>query len=200
VGRDTYLEGRGRILIRLLDLFTIADATGAEYDTGELVTYLNGAVLIAPSMLLVPAVTWAQVDAGSFDVALTDHGQTVIAVVIDESRAPREFSTTDRFCNDPDNLKRLARARWTTPIAGWQTIDRHRLPYPGRGHLAPFTYRTSVRCQGVSLSIFPLGSNGGAAWSALLGARILRELARLMSSLQKYIVGPIDSPSLLKIP
>ncbi len=33
--------------IRLLDLITVEDATGAEYDIGELVTYLNDAVLIA---------------------------------------------------------------------------------------------------------------------------------------------------------
>jgi hypothetical protein len=145
VGRDTYVEGRGRMLIRLLDLFTIEDATGTEYDTGELVTYLNDAALIAPSMLLVPAVTWAPVDANSFDVALTDHGRTVAArVVVDESGAPREFSTADRFCNDPDNPKALVRARWTTPVAGWQMIDGRRLPTRGEAtfHLPrePFTY------------------------------------------------------------
>ena len=145
VGRDTYLEGRGRMLIRLLDLFTLEDASGEEYDIGELVTYLNDAVLIAPSMLLVPAVTWTPVDAGSFDVALTNHNHTVTArVVLDESGAPQEFSTTDRFCYDPDNPKRLVRARWTTPIAGWQMIDGRKLPsraeatwYLPRG---PFTY------------------------------------------------------------
>jgi hypothetical protein len=145
VGRDTYLEGRGRMVIKLLDLFTIEDASGEEYDTGELVTYLNDAVLIAPSMLLVPAVTWAPVDAGSFEVSLTNRDHTVTArVVLDESGGPREFSSIDRFCYDPDNPKRLVRARWTTPIAGWQMIDGRKLPsmaettwYLPRG---PFTY------------------------------------------------------------
>ena len=75
VGRDTYVRGHGRMLIKLLDLFTIADGTGEEYDIGEMVTYLNDAVLIAPSMLLVPEVSWSSVDASSFDVQLTDHGR-----------------------------------------------------------------------------------------------------------------------------
>jgi len=129
VGRDTYVEGRGRMHIRLLDLFTMEDGTGPEYDTGELVTYLNDAVLIAPSMLLVPHVAWAPVDGSSFDVALMDHGRTVTArVTVDERGAPREFSTTDRFCSDPGNPKQLLRARWTTPVAGWEVVGARPLP------------------------------------------------------------------------
>ncbi len=53
-GRDLFVGGRGRLVIRPLDLFTVVDARGPEFDAGELVTYLNDAVLLAPSMLLVP--------------------------------------------------------------------------------------------------------------------------------------------------
>ncbi len=77
LGRDTYADGRGRMLIRLLDLITVGDGTGEAFDIGELVTYLNDGIMMAPSMLLVPEVRWSEVDAGSFDVALTDHGRTV---------------------------------------------------------------------------------------------------------------------------
>jgi uncharacterized protein DUF6544 len=145
VARDTYLHGRGRLQIRLLDAFPIGEAAGPEYDIGELVTYLNDAVLIAPSMLLVPEVAWAPVDSGSFDVALTDHGRTVTArVAVDARGAPKDFSTTDRFCSDPDNPKRLMRARWTTPVAGWEVIDGRPVLTAGQAtwHLpqGPFTY------------------------------------------------------------
>lgn len=123
IARDTYINGHGRMLVKLLDLFTIADGTGEEYDIGELATYLNDAVLVAPSMLLVPEVSWAVADADSFDVMLTDHGRTVTArVSVDEKGAPRDFSTTDRFCYDPDQPKRLIRARWTTPVSGWADV------------------------------------------------------------------------------
>ena len=133
VGRDTYVQGRGRMLIRLLDLITIEDAAGEEYDIGELVTYLNDAVLIAPSMLLAPDVSWAPVDASSFDVSLVDHSRTVTArVVVDEKGAPSDFSTTDRFCYNPDAPKQLMRARWTTPIAGWEVVDGRPLPTRGQ--------------------------------------------------------------------
>lgn len=145
IGRDTYIRGRGRMLIRLLGLFTIGDGTGEEYDIGELVTYLNDAVLIAPSMLLVPEISWASVDATSFDVTLTDHGGAVTArVIVGGDGAPTDFSTTDRFCYNPDEPKSLMRARWTTPIAGWEVIDGRPRPTGAQAvwHLprGPFAY------------------------------------------------------------
>ena len=70
----------------------MGDGTGEPYDIGELVTYLNDGIFIAPSMLLVPEVNWSQVAADSFDVALTDHGRTVTArVFVDQRGAPMNF-------------------------------------------------------------------------------------------------------------
>jgi hypothetical protein len=68
LGRDTYLRGRGRMLGRALDLVTVVDGSGPEFDIGELVTWLNDAVLLAPSMLSGHATAWSPVDEGSFDV------------------------------------------------------------------------------------------------------------------------------------
>ena len=145
IGRDTYIGGRGRMRVRLLDLFTIADGTSEAYDTGELVTYLNDAVLIAPLMLIVPEISWAAADASSFDVSLTDHGRTVTGrVVVDENGAPKDFGTMDRFCYNPDEPKKLIRARWRTPIAGWEVVDGRPQATGGQAvwHLpqGPFAY------------------------------------------------------------
>jgi hypothetical protein len=133
VGRDTYIGGHGRMLIKLLDLVSVVDATGTEFDLGELVTYLNDAVLLAPSMLLVPAVSWSAVDAHSFTLALTDQGHTVTArVTIDERGLPHGFSTTDRFLEDPANPRQLIRAEWTTPVTEWGTIEGRPFPIQAR--------------------------------------------------------------------
>jgi uncharacterized protein DUF6544 len=145
VARDTYIHGQGRMLVKLLDLFTVADGSGEEFGIGELVTYLNDGIMIAPSMLLVPEVIWSNVDASSFDVALTDLGRTVAArVFIDDRGAPTAFSTTDRFAADPKNPRKVVRARWTTPVEGWQTTDGRRLWTRGRAvwnmHEGDFVY------------------------------------------------------------
>jgi len=118
VGRDTYLGGKGIMHGKLLDLITVAHSAGPETDMSELVTYLNDAVLMAPSMLLRPNISFAAVDDDSFEVTLVDSGQTVTArVFLNHDWRPVNFSTTDRYADLPGGL---VRAEWTTPIDGWQ--------------------------------------------------------------------------------
>jgi hypothetical protein len=103
---------------KLLNLITVAHSAGPETDLSELVTYLNDAVLMAPSMLLQPNTSFAAVDDDSFDVTLVDSGQEVTArVFLNGDGRPVSFSTTDRYADLPGGL---ARAEWTTPIEGWQ--------------------------------------------------------------------------------
>jgi hypothetical protein len=130
VGRDTYVGGRGIMHGRLLGLVTVAHSKGPETNLSELVTYLNDAVLMAPSMLLRPNTSFAPVDDHSFDVTLVDAGMTVTArVLLDDDARPVSFVTTDRYADLPGGL---VRAEWSTPIDGWQP-DGHRFVFT-RGH------------------------------------------------------------------
>ncbi len=142
IGHDTYVRGTGRMVGRLLGVFKVVDGKGAEFDTGELTTYLNDAVLLAPSMLLGTETKWTGVDDHTFDVALTDLGRTVTArVVIDDHGAPRDFITTDRYAALPEGL---VQARWNTPIPSWTMVDGRPFPGPTGATWAlpdgPFTY------------------------------------------------------------
>ena len=142
LGTDTYLRGRGRMRGKLLNVVTVADGQGPEFDIGELATYLNDAILVAPSMLLAGATSWSEVDDGCFDVTLADAGLSVTArVSLDERGAPSDFSTTDRYAAMPGGP---VRARWTTPIVGWELAGDRPLPSGGSAvwHLAegPFAY------------------------------------------------------------
>ncbi len=126
IGYDTYLGGQGRMIGKLFDRFTVADGRGEEFDIGELTTYLNDAILLAPSMLLGPATTWTHVDPDSFDVTLGDAGHTVTGrVFLDESGAPTDFATTDRYAALPSGL---VRAEWHTPVQSWQRIEGRAVP------------------------------------------------------------------------
>jgi hypothetical protein len=127
-GRDFYLRGRGSLVIRPLDLFTVQDMRGPELDLGELVTWLNDAVLLAPSMLLGTATTWTAVDDGAFDLALRDREHVVTArVFVDERGAVTDFHTDDRWLTPPGSQTRT-RTRWTTPVAGWHRAGDRMLP------------------------------------------------------------------------
>ena len=125
LARDTYVGGHGRMLVRALDLVTLVDATGRELDIGELTTWLNDAVLLAPSMLLAPNVRFTELDDASFEVALTDRGTTVSArVLLDERGAPVNFTSTDRFVGSG---KSWIRREWTTPVLAFTEIDGRRV-------------------------------------------------------------------------
>ena len=142
VGRDSYLEGRGRMLGKLFDSVVVADGQGEPFDIGELTTWLNDAVLMAPAMLLRAPVSVHEVDDSSFAVTLTDAGRTVSArVTLDERGAPVDFHTEDRYA---DLQGGPVQTPWSTPVDGWQ--DANGRPVPTRGsavwHLpeGDFTY------------------------------------------------------------
>lgn len=142
VGHDTYIQGTGRMLGKLLGAVTVVDGSGPEFDMGELVTYLNDAIMLAPSMLLGPATRWVQVTDDAFDVTLADGGIEVTGrVFVDKAGAPVDFSTTDRFAALPEGL---IRAEWRTPVPGWTSLMGR--PFPQPGHVTwqlpdgPFTY------------------------------------------------------------
>ena len=129
-GSDTYLRGRGRMHGKALGLVTVADGAGPEFDIGELSTYLNDAVMLAPSTLLVPAVEWAPVDDRSFDVVMRDHGLTSTARVwLDADDRVVDFRTEDRYADLPGGV---VRALWSTPLAPWSDATGRTFPTGGR--------------------------------------------------------------------
>jgi hypothetical protein len=131
---DTYADGHGRMRATMMRWIPVVDEKGAELDDGELVTYLNDAILLAPSMLLGPEATFSPLGENSIRVTLNDRGRSVsAAVILDERRAPVDFRTTDRFVQDPsDRRRRWQRCEWRTPVDGWQLVDGRPIPTSGR--------------------------------------------------------------------
>jgi hypothetical protein len=164
VGIDTYLRGKGRMSGKLLNVVPVADGRGPEFDVGELTTWLNDAILVAPSMLLGPATSWSDVDHDCFEVTLRDAGLSVSARVwLDERGAPCDFSSTDRYAALPGGP---VQARWTTPIAGWDIAGERPLPIGGSAvwHLAegPFSYAEGRFVSGtVEYNVAPGNSDSG---------------------------------------
>lgn len=173
-GRDSYLSGRGRMHGRLLDLVTVARGSGPEYDVSELVTFLNDAVILAPSMLLRLPVSWSAAGDGCFDVTLADRGHRVSArVFLDDWGAVCDFSTDDRYRDAPGGP---VRARWSTPVQGWREVDGRRLPSSASAtwHLpdgpltyAEFTFRPGDISYNVPPAMLRPGMAGRPAGRAL---------------------------------
>jgi hypothetical protein len=126
-GSDVYVAGTGQMHGELFGLVTVADGRGPAFDVSELVTYVNDAVLLAPSMLLSDATNWIHVDDHAFDVTFTDAGHTVRArVLVDDSGRLVDFRTEDRWYAGPTPP---VRTPWRTPVDGWtREPDGRRLP------------------------------------------------------------------------
>jgi hypothetical protein len=129
VVRDTYLHGHGRMSARLFDTFPFVDEADDRIALGELVTYLNDAILLAPSMLLLLATSFREVDRDTFDVTLHDGPRQVSArVFLDVRGAVTTFTTQDRYGNDPASPQEMVRARWSTPVRAWRWIGDQPVP------------------------------------------------------------------------
>ena len=102
LGHDTYLSGVGRMRGKIAGLFTVADGSGTEFDVGELSTWLNDAVLLAPSMLLGAPTRWTATDHDTFEVTMDDSGHHVSATVVVVAAAPPPaHNTTPPKCRHP---------------------------------------------------------------------------------------------------
>jgi hypothetical protein len=129
-GSDTYLAGKGRMHGRVLGLVTVADGEGPEFDLGELITYVNDALMLTPSMLLSPATQWLPADDTTFDITFTDGPTTVTGrAFVDDAGRLRDFRTVDRWYA---GTTPPVRAPWTTPVTGWSRLpDGRPLPLDG---------------------------------------------------------------------
>lgn len=195
VGLDTYAAGRGRMRGRLAGLITVTRGSGREFDLGELVTWVNDALLLAPSMLLPPAAEWSPVDDRSFEVSVTDGPNTVTATAsVDSDGRLVDFASSDRWYGAPEGP---VRAEWRTPIGDWVRANGRAFPVEGAAvwHFGggPFTYAEGHWAPGsieynVDAGVFEPGE-GPRRWRspAAHGARGAAEigLALLLAPLRR---------------
>jgi deazaflavin-dependent oxidoreductase (nitroreductase family) len=179
------------MLGKALGLVTVADGTGPEFDIGELTTWLDDAVLLAPGMLLSAAVTWEATGADSFRVSVTDGGRTVGAeVLLDDGGRPRDFRSEDRYADLPGGP---VRALWSTPVQGWTVVDGRPRVTGGTAvwHLPAGEFRYGE----LSLVDLALDVPPGDAVRPLLGlrhrpGRLARGVFRMPLKAYEHGVGP----------
>ncbi len=68
--RDKYANGHGHMLIKILSLFPVADATGPKIDQGTMLRYLAETCWF-PSAALHESITWETVDSTSARATMT---------------------------------------------------------------------------------------------------------------------------------
>jgi len=78
-GRDKYYEGKGNMLIKLLSLITVVNASGKEIDQSTLLRYLGETVWF-PTAALSNYIKWEGIDSNSARATMSYGGVTASAV------------------------------------------------------------------------------------------------------------------------
>ena len=124
--------------VKLLSLFTVADASGPEMDRGETVTVFNDLVVMAPGAIVDAPATWEPVDDHHVRGTFTDADQTVSAVLtFNDEHDLVDFVSEDRTRASAD-AKSFTRRRWSTPLSGHRDTAGHRVLTAGEGVWAAF--------------------------------------------------------------
>lgn len=125
-GRDKYQDGKGNMLIRLLKLFTVADAKGKEMDESALVT-LFSEVLFMPSFATKEQIMWKSIDENSAEATLTDKGNEVTGIFyFNDKHEFVRFTTQDRFYSLKDGSYK--KTKWSVELSNYKDFKGIRFP------------------------------------------------------------------------
>ena len=126
-GRDTYLDGRGRMLIELASLVPMVDASDEKIHQGALLRFL-GEMVWFPSAALSPYLAWEPIDETSARATMTWRGVSASAVFsFDERGRVREMSA-QRWMGGGE---KATLERWVVAATEWREMDGVAIPVKG---------------------------------------------------------------------
>lgn len=130
-GIDSFIEGQGRMLIRLFGVLTLTNAQGAAMSQSALVTFLNDLVLCPAACFSLP-LEWKAIDERRVALRLRWAGMTVTAELhIDERGRLRNWLSNDRYA---EVQGRQLPDRWSTPFSETQQeLAGFMIPAAGQG-------------------------------------------------------------------
>lgn len=95
--RDTYFQGKGNVLIKLLSTITLGDAKGKGVNQASLLRFLGESVWFPTALLPGDKLRWEAVDDRSAKLMLSDSGIEVSALVHFNDKGEITQFTTDRY-------------------------------------------------------------------------------------------------------
>lgn len=126
-GRDKYQNGKGNMLIRLLNMFTVADANGKEMDESALVTLLSE-VLFMPNLAISEKIKWQSLNEYSVNGHLMDKKNKVNGIFYFNNKHEYiRFTTEDRYYSQKDGSYK--KMRWSIELSDYK--DFNGIKFPG---------------------------------------------------------------------
>lgn len=123
--RDSYVGGRGRMLVKLDSLFTIADVKGPEIDQGSALRWLGEAVWF-PSAFASSCVRWEPIHALSARATLTDSDPPITGVADFHELGYLTRFVAQRYRSLPGGGSQLT--PWIARCSDYQKYGPFRIP------------------------------------------------------------------------
>jgi hypothetical protein len=127
--KDSFFGGRGRMLITAAGLVPMVDATGPEFDQGEMLRFLSE-MMWFPTAFLGANVSFAPVDDGSTRVSLTHAGRTATGTIFVDDDGKMTRIEADRYYAGESGTPSLQ--RWSTPVDEYGEFNGLRIPVRAR--------------------------------------------------------------------
>ena len=126
-GIHLYRDQTAIMLIKILGLFTVADARGDEMNQGETVTLFNDMCLMAPATLIDKNIGWKETDSNTVEARYTNGRISIGATLCfnDEGEIVN-FLSNDRF--ETTDGKTYNNYPWHTPVTSYGSFRGYRLP------------------------------------------------------------------------
>ncbi|HYX09624.1 MAG TPA: DUF6544 family protein [Bacteroidales bacterium] len=123
-GRDQFIDGKGRMLIKMAGIFSLVDETGNKINEGSLQRYLAEIVWF-PSAALSPYITWEEIDSLSVRATMMYKGTKGSGVFRFNNNGDFvQFSTMRYKGNDPD----AKRYKWVVNARKYDKKNGIRIP------------------------------------------------------------------------
>ncbi len=126
-GIHIYKDEKAIMLIKILGLFTVADAKGPEMDQGETVTVLNDMCFLAPATLIYTNIKWHEIDSLTVNATYTNKNITISAnLLFNEKGELINFKSNDRF--ESTDGKKYKYYPWSTPAGEYKDYNGIKRP------------------------------------------------------------------------
>lgn len=125
-GLHLYKNETATMKIKLMGMFTIADAKGPEMNQAETVTLLNDMCFMAPGTLINPQIKWEVTGKNEVKAIFTNGNIKVSAkLFFDNDGRLVNFISNDRFETDGKTYNNYP---WETPVTAYSKFGGYFLP------------------------------------------------------------------------
>ncbi len=126
-GRDTYKDGRGHMLIKVLSLIKVADAKGKEVDQGAMLRYLAEMVWF-PTAALNNYIEWEEIDSNTAKATMSYGGVSASGVFKFNEKGEVINFTAERY---GEFGGQYLMKTWSVDMTGHKEMSGFKIPTEG---------------------------------------------------------------------